>query len=1156
MFKELTEKINYPEVEKEILAFWETNKIFEQSISSREGKPLYTFYEGPPTANGRPGIHHVMARALKDAVCRYKTMSGYQVYRKAGWDTHGLPVEIEVEKMLGMKHKDDILAYGVEKFNEECKKSVWKYKADWETMTREMGYWVDLSNPYVTFTNEYMESVWWALKKYFDAGMIYKGYKIQPYCPRCETPLSSHEVALGYKEVKDPSVYVKMKVKGEANTSFLVWTTTPWTLISNVALAVNPEIEYAKVELMHGEDDALVSTREFLILAKARFGILKDKYRIVDEFPGAKLLGRTYEPIFPITHLNGHLIQPEASAYMVAYPKSLFLKDIVSKVYIQIDPSTRKMFVDQGELVIAQDHGENVLLSTSLFLRLSSPQIERRFNELPMGSIKTLVDEGEIEISTESMGFQAPKAFFIVPADFVTTEDGSGIVHMAPAYGEDDYQTARKYGLPTIHPVNKSGEFDDTVTDYKGKFVKDADAEIIQDLKSRNILYKKEAYLHSYPHCWRCSSPLLYYARESWYISTTQYARRMIELNKQINWIPAETGTGRFGNWLEENKDWALSRDRYWGTPLPIWVCENCGDQKCVGSIEELKQGKNFPAPLDLHKPSVDPVTFTCEKCNGTMKRTPELIDVWFDSGSMPFAQWHFPFENKEIFAKGYPADFISEGVDQTRGWFYTLHSIGTFLFDKPPFKNCLVNELILDKQGQKMSKSKKNTVDPFQLIDKYGADATRWYLIANSPVWRPTLFDEEGIAEVQRKFFSTLVNTYSFFALYANIDTFIYSEARIPIAERSEIDRWIISSLNTLVQSYTQYMNEYDITRAARAVSEFTIDQLSNWYVRRNRRRFWKSEKGKDKSAAYQTLYECLITISKLMAPIAPFLADELYRGLNSITMREQFSSVHLSMLPALEANSIDKELEERMARATRIVGLVRAMRMKSNLKVRQPLRKIIIPISNEAQKQSILKMGDVILDEINVKAIEFVHDESDLVIKKAKPNFRSLGQKYGKQVQVVAAKVREMSSAEITTLQRTGVLTLPVNGDAFSITKEDVEVLHEDLHGWLVETDGSMTVALDTEITPELRNEGFAREFVNRIQNMRKDAGFQVTDRIKIYYSGTDVLTTALELMRAYIASETLAVEILSTLHAGEFSSSENINSEACDIGIERVR
>ncbi len=1053
MFKELSDKIHYSGVEKEILAFWETNKIFEKSISSREGKPQYTFYEGPPTANGRPGIHHVMARALKDIVCRYKTMSGFQVHRKAGWDTHGLPVEIEVEKMLGIKHKDDILTYGVEKFNEECKKSVWKYKTEWETMTRKMGYWVDLSDPYITFTNEYMESVWWALKRYFDGGMIYKGYKIQPYCPRCETPLSSHEVALGYKDVKDPSVYVKMKVKEETNTYFLVWTTTPWTLISNVALAIHPKIEYVKVELMSGEDNALVGTGEFLILAKARLGVLKDKYKIVGEFAGKELAGKEYERLF-----NYH--------------------------------QTKE------------------------------------------------------------------KGWYVVEADFVTTEDGSGIVHMAPAYGEDDYQTGRKYGLPTIHPVNKSGEFDETVTDYKGKFVKDADAEIIQDLKSRNILYKKEAYLHSYPHCWRCSSPLLYYARESWYISTTKYAPRMIELNKQINWIPAETGSGRFGNWLEENKDWALSRDRYWGTPLPIWVCEKCGHLKCVGSIEELKKGSNFPKPLDLHKPSVDPVTFACEECDGTMKRTPELIDVWFDSGAMPFAQWHYPFENKDIFDKAYPADFISEGIDQTRGWFYTLHSIGTFLFDKPAFKNCLVNDLILDKQGQKMSKSKGNTVDPFQLIEKYGADATRWYLVANSPVWRPTLFDEEGIAEVQRKFFSTLVNTYSFFTLYANIDKFNYSEARIPVAERAEIDRWILSSLNTLIQSYTQFMDEYDITKAARAVSDFTIDRLSNWYVRRNRRRFWKSEKGKDKTAAYQTLYECLIAVTKMMAPFAPFFADELYRGLNSVTKSEQFASVHLSTLQRVESNVIDRELEDRMERAVLIVGIVRAMRMKSNLKVRQPLKKIIVPISSEEQKQSIMKMEGVILDEINVKTIEFVHDESDIVIKKAKPNFRSLGQKYGKQVQAVAAKVREMTSQEITSLQKTGVFTIPVNGDTFSITKEDVEVLHEDLHGWLVEADGGMTVALDTEITPDLRNEGFAREFVNRVQNMRKEAGFDVTDRISIYYTGTDALIEALESMKEYIAHETLAVDVHSTLHAGEISTKESINGEVCDISIERAR
>ncbi len=1052
MFKEITDKISYPAVEKDVLAFWESNKIFEQSVSSREGKPQYTFYEGPPTANGRPGIHHVMARALKDIVCRYKTMMGFQVHRKAGWDTHGLPVEIEVEKMLGMKHKDDIIAYGVEKFNEECKKSVWKYKAEWETMTREMGYWVDLSDPYVTFTNEYMESVWWALKRYFDAGMIYKGYKIQPYCPRCETPLSSHEVAQGYKDVKDPSVYVKMKLKGEKNTSFLVWTTTPWTLISNVALAVNPEIAYVKVELKSGEGDSAQPTGEFLILAKARLGVLKDQYSIVEEFTGHMLAGKEYERLFNYHH-----------------PKE--------------------------------------------------------------------------------------KGWYVVEADFVTTEDGSGIVHMAPAYGEDDYQMSRKYNLPTIHPVNKSGNFDETVTEYQGKFVKDADADIIHDLKSRNILYKKEAYLHSYPHCWRCSSPLLYYARESWYISTTKYAQRMIELNKEINWIPKEVGEGRFGNWLEENKDWALSRDRYWGTPLPIWLCEKCGEKKCVGSVEELKKGANFPEPLDLHKPAVDKVTFVCEKCGGTMKRTPELIDVWFDSGSMPFAQWHYPFQNKELFDKRYPADFISEGIDQTRGWFYTLHSIGTFLFDKPAFKNCLVNELILDKQGQKMSKSKKNAADPFELIGKYGADATRWYLVSNSPVYRTTLFDEEGIAEVQRKFFSTLLNTYAFFALYANIDKFDNRESRIPVAERAEIDRWILSSLNTLVQSYTKSMDEYDIMKAARAVSEFTIDQLSNWYVRRNRRRFWKSEKGKDKTAAYQTLYECLVAISKMMAPFAPFLADELYRGLNSVSSKELHQSVHLSMLPAVESGTINKDLEARMEKAIRIVAMVRAMRMKSNLKVRQPLLKILVPVKDTSEYDMIQSVKETILEEINVKELD-AKISQDIIEYKISPNFRVLGQKHGKMTAKVGEAIRKFTPAEIHTLDAEGKIGIVVDGAPIEIKREDVEITAKDIKGWLVESDGTMTVALDTEITPELRKEGYAREFVNRVQNMRKDAGFEVTDRIRIDYSASSVLNDALESMKEYVAHETLAVEMHPTFRGGDFSVKENINGEPCDIGVERIR
>ena len=1042
MFKQLTDKINYHELESEIVKFWDERQIFEQSITTREGGPSFTFYEGPPTANGRPGIHHVMSRALKDLVCRFKTMIGYQVYRKAGWDTHGLPVEIEVEKMLGFKHKDQIVDYGVAKFNEECKKSVWKYKSDWEELTRMMGYWVDLDHPYITFENSYIESVWWALKQYFDKGMIYRGYKIQPYCPRCETPLSSHEVSLGYKDVKDPSIYVKMKMRGEENTYFVVWTTTPWTLISNVALAVHPEVDYVKVD----------HKGERLILAQARLSVLGDEHAVLETFKGSTLAGKEYERLFD---------------------------------YHQV----------------------------------------------------------------------REKGWYVVEGDFVTTQDGSGIVHIAPAYGEDDYQVGRKYGLPTIHPVNKSGEFGPEVKDFPNKFVKEADLDIIGNLRLRGLLLKKETVLHSYPHCWRCSSPLLYYARESWYIRTTAYAKRMIELNDTINWVPSEVGTGRFGNWLEENKDWALSRDRFWGTPLPIWICAQCGKQKCVGSVAELKQGKNVPEPLDLHKPFVDNVTFECTVCGGTMRRIPELIDVWFDSGAMPFAQWHYPFENKQVFENGYPADYISEGIDQTRGWFYTLHSIGTFLFDKPAFKTVLVNELILDKHGQKMSKSKKNTVDPFDLIRKYGADATRWYLVSNSPVWRPTLFDEEGVAEVQRKFFSTLVNTYAFFALYANVDNFEHKEARIPVAERAEIDRWVLSELNSLVKSYRQWMNEYDVTRAARAVSDFTIDQLSNWYVRRNRRRFWKSEKGKDKTAAYQTLHESLMTIAKLMAPFAPFLAEELYRNLNVVASPETAQSVHLAMLPVADDSIIDGELERRMERAIKIVGLVRAMRMKSNLKVRQPLKKIILPITNEQDRAEVRRVEEMILEEINVKQIEYVTDESGIVRKKAKPNFRSLGQKFGKAVQPVAARIREFSGKEINELERQGTLTLPINGSEYTISREDIEILHEDIKGWMVESDGSITVALDTELDEELIDEGFAREFVNRIQNMRKEAEFEVTDRIKIYHASTKRLGKALNRMAGYIKQETLATE-LSDVPPGSLALAHaDVNGEQTAIAIEKV-
>jgi isoleucyl-tRNA synthetase len=747
------------------------------------------------------------------------------------------------------------------------------------------------------------------------------------------------------------------------------------------------------------------------------------------------------------------------------------------------------------------------------------------------------------------------KGWYVVGTDFVTTEDGSGIVHMAPAYGEDDYQAGRKFGLPTIHPVNKSGEFGPEVTDFAGKFVKDADADIITNLKQRGILFKKEQYLHSYPHCWRCTSPLLYYARESWYIRTTEYAERMVELNKTIKWIPKEVGERRFGNWLEENKDWALSRDRFWGTPLPIWICEKCGKQRCIGSIEELKKGMNVPDPLDLHKPFVDDVTFVCDSCKGTMKRTPELIDVWFDSGSMPFAQWHYPFENKEVFEQSYPADYISEGIDQTRGWFYTLHSIGTFLFDKPAYKSVLVNEHILDKQGQKMSKSKKNTVDPFTLMNKYGADATRWYLIANSPVWRSTLFDEEGIADVQRRFFSTLVNTYAFFVLYANVDKFVFGEPLIDVKERPEIDRWILSEMNSLVMRYQEWMDEYDVTRAARAVSDFTINQLSNWYVRRNRRRFWKSEMGKDKTAAYQTLYECLVVVCKLTAPFAPFLADEIFRNLNLVGKREVADSVHLSLFPAVNKSMIDTKLEERMERAIKIVSLVRAMRMKANLKVRQPLNKIIIPVSSDKEKSLIAQMQDVILEEINVKNIEYVTEDTGVVKRKAKPNFKTLGPKFGKTVQVVASRIRSMTGAEVSRLLADGSLTFASDGSEFIVSVEDVEILHEDVKGWLLESDGPITVALDTELSQDLLEEGFAREFVNRVQNRRKDSGLNVTDRIRLYMRSSEKLSHALEKQASYIKQETLAVEFRSLNKGDRFpveAFQDDLNGEAIEIGL----
>lgn len=1050
-FKQNLEKIGYPEIEKNVLEFWDKHDIFAKSVKTRSDARPFAFYEGPPTANGKPGLHHVMARTLKDLVCRYKTLQGFQVHRKAGWDTHGLPVEIEVEKELGIKNKSEIKDYGVDKYNQACRNSVFRYTDMWERMTRRMGYWLRLDDAYVTCTNEYIESVWWALKTMFDKGLIYKDYKVVPQDPKSETVLSSHELALGYRETQDPSVYVVMELKPshlteEGKTYFLVWTTTPWTLISNVALAVGSEIEYVKIRLKD----------EYLILAKSRLSVVEGEYEIVAEYKGKDLAGQEYNQLFKY-------VQPNK------------------------------------------------------------------------------------------------KAFFVIEGDFVSTEDGSGIVHIAPAFGADDYEVSKKFDLPMLQPVTRSGLFTEQVTDFAGQFVKDADKAIIKKMKEMGCLFKRETITHSYPFSWRHENvPVIYYARESWFIRTTAIADKMVQLNKEINWVPQEVGSGRFGNWLEENKDWALSRDRFWATPLPIWINED-GDMFAVGSIEELKQGftmkdgKRIPVAeqeIDLHKPFIDEVLF--ERNGKIYKRTPELIDVWFDSGSMPFAQFHYPFENKEWFEENFPADFICEGIDQTRGWFYTLHAIATMLFDKVAYKNILVNELILDKNGLKMSKSKGNTVDPFVLFEKYGADATRWYLVTTSPPWKPTLFDEDGITEVQRKFFGTLLNTYSFFALYANIDKFSYSEADIPYEERPEIDRWIISKLNSTIREFEEMMDAYDVTRAARLVQSFTIDHLSNWYVRRSRRRFWKSEMNKNKISAYQTLYECLVNVCKLASPFAPFISEELYLNLNKVTGKENYESVHLSEYPKVTYH--DEELEQKMDIAQRVVSITRSMRAKTNLKVRQPLNKIMVAVDT-AKRDAVKKMSDVILEEVNIKELVVLEDDSEIVNKSAKPNFKSIGPKYGKKVNPVANAIRLFDKNQIAMLEKGENVLLNIEGTEYSISREDAEIVSTEIKGWFVETEEGVTVAIDTELTENLISEGLAREFVNRVQNMRKDAGFEVIDRISISFSGDDKIVNSVNNFKDYIANEVLADMIVNNGTDDGFAQDWEIGEFKCSIIIKKI-
>jgi len=1055
-YKNLQETIFLPEIEKEILEFWKKDKTFAKSISTKNGEKSFTFYDGPPTANGNPGIHHVISRTIKDLICRYKAMNGYQVLRKAGWDTQGLPVEVEVEKQLGIKSKSEIEAYGAIEFNNKCKESIFTYLKEWQNITERMGYWVNLDEAYVTYHNDYIESVWWSLKKFFDAGLIYKGYKILPFCPVCESPLSSHEVAQGYEDLKDPSVYVKFKItSGEfKNSDFLVWTTTPWTLPSNAALCVNPEFTYVKIK---------TKKDEYLILAKERLSVILEEYEIEKEIKGSDLENTEYEPLFD------------------------FLKD-------------------------------------------------------------------------------DKKAFYVTLGDFVTMEDGSGIVHIAPAFGEDDYQIGLKYDLPVFKAVGKNGLFTDEITLFKGKNFKQADPEIILELKSKGRIYRKEMFVHSYPHCWRHHAPLMYYATDSWFIKTTSYKDRMIELNKTINWHPETFGSGRFGKWLEENRDWALSRNRFWGTPLPIWTYTDDKGKihyECIGSLQELKDKSVnfdevypklksndkkliFDKNLDLHKPYIDNIVLR-SKDGYEMRRTSEVIDCWYDSGSMPFAQHHYPFENKELFDTHYPADFIAEGLDQTRGWFYTLHAIGTFLFDQPAYKNLIVNGLILDRQGKKMSKSLGNAVNPMILMDSYGADVLRWYLIFSSPVGNSKLFNEDDLTEIQNKFFDTLINTVRFFIIYANITEFDYQDSKLSsISDRDFFDKWIISKLNSVKKNYFELMDDYDITKATRILYDFTIDELSNWYIRLNRKRLRNPENNKDMLSGYQTLHEVITELLKMIAPVSPFISDKLY-----MTLMNKKVSIHLSEFTDFDESEIDTGLESEMKLAQDMVYIVRSMRVKNNLKVRQPLKQILVPVLNAEDKKKLLSVKDIILEEVNVKELNMIEGDSDIIVKKSKPDFKSIGPKFGKDVKKVQQLINNLTASQISEIEKKGKLNI----DGFEFLTEDIEIYTENIEGWIVESYNGLTVALDTKLDEKLTEEGIVREFINRVQHYRRNNDFDISDKIEIFFKTTEKINFAIIQNEDHIMKETLS-EKLKNANGFEYDFFKtDINGELCEIFIQTI-
>lgn len=1172
--------LDLPVIADEILKYWKENDIFQKSIDTRQGKTPYVFFEGPPSANGLPGIHHVMARAIKDIFCRYKTQKGFQVKRKAGWDTHGLPVELGTEKELGITKEDIGVKISVEEYNEACKRTVMRYTDVWNDLTEKMGYWVDMENPYITYEPKYMESVWWLLKQIYDKNLLYKGYTIQPYSPKAGTGLSSHELNQPgtYRDVTDTTIIAQFKAKSETLPSFLqgfgdvhflAWTTTPWTLPSNTALTVGPNIDYVLVKTFNQYTFEPIN----VILAK----------NLV-----AKQFGGKY---FEIPNYLSFPDKIKEDEYSAVERLELILNRTVDNEYYD---KLSKLIMNEA---LYQDKFKEAYEALGInsiqidFVRREVNHINKKkypYQILAEAKGKDLVGIKYEQLIPVALPYQNPEnAFRVISGDFVTTEDGTGIVHTAPTFGADDAKAAKE-ATPEVPPmlvldkdgnpvplVNLQGKFIDGLGDLSGKYVKNeyynegeapeksVDVEIAIRLKEENKAFKVEKYVHSYPHCWRTDKPILYYPLDSWFIKVTEVKDRMFELNETINWKPKATGEGRFGNWLKNANDWNLSRSRYWGIPLPIWRTEDKTEEICIGSVEELvaeinksvEKGlmsenpfQNFKVGdfskenydlIDLHKNVVDKIILISPS-GKPMYREADLIDVWFDSGAMPYAQWHYPFENKELIDnnKSYPADFIAEGVDQTRGWFYTLHAIGTLVFDSVAYKNVVSNGLVLDKNGQKMSKRLGNAVDPFTTLAEYGPDATRWYMISNANPWDNLKFDLEGVAEVRRKFFGTLYNTYSFFALYANIDGFTYAESEVPLAQRPEIDRWILSELNTLIKFVDESYNDYEPTKAARAISDFVQENLSNWYVRLCRRRFWKGEYSTDKISAYQTLYTCLETVAKLMAPIAPFYAERLYTDLNKATSKEGFESVHLTEFPQSNEAAIDKALERRMQNAQTISSLVLSLRKKEMIKVRQPLQKVMIPVLDESQKQDIQMVADLIKAEVNVKEIELLDDASGVLVKQIKPNFKALGPRFGKDMGLISKAIQAFTQEQINELEKKGQISLEISENSIILSSQEVEITSQDIPGWLVASDNGITVALDITITEELKKEGIARELVNRIQNIRKDSGFEVTDKIKVEIQTEAEIAEAIQANLEYIQTETLTKElqILDTVEGGE--------------------